>query len=310
MRIDEATAATVGRRLAWLLRRDVPVEEALARVAPFAADVRAKVAAGAGLAQAFDGSGFPRQFIAGLAVGGEDPASALEETARRLDESRALRLDLDAALLYPRCLTLGLMLLSFSLYFWCSATRSLTRGSWENVFSEPLYPLVTLTLLVGLLALLWGVPALDALRLRMPILGDWLRRREAASLLVWLEHALAAGLPLPEALRWAAQGCLSPTFTAEVRAAADALEKGSPASSALAGCLPPVTLWLVGRAEAQGFPPGHLSRAARLLARQLRLAARRGLEVLTPGLLVLAGITLFLIFRAGLYPLMQMIGGL
>ena len=307
--MNEQTAATVGRRLAWLLRRDVPLEEALARVAPFAQDVREKVGAGATLAQAFEGSAFPRQFIAGLAAGGEEPARALEETARRLDESRALRADLDAALLYPRCLTLGLMVLSLSLYFWCNAVPS-GRASWEGVFSNPLSAVVALAFLVGLLALLSSAPALDALRLRMPVLGEWLRRREAASLLVWLEPALAAGMPLPEALRWAGQSSASPAYAASVRAAADELARGTPASVALAGCLPPVTLWLVARAEQQGFPPGHLSRAATFLARQLRLAARRGLEVLTPALIVLAGVTLFLIFRVGLYPLLQQMGSL
>ncbi len=158
-------------------------------------------------------------------------------------------------------------------------------------------------------ALLAGRWDLDGLRLRLPILGAWVRRHETVTCLEWLDYLLTRRVPLDEALRISAGASTSPAFGRALQRLADEVAAGSSLAEAPSlRVLPATAAWLVGEAERREFPPGHLVRAGRLLQREVDLVSQRGLALVEPLALLGVGALVGFLIVAHFLPLYQMVG--
>ena len=320
------------RELAALLGMGYGLVEALARVAeradaPFRAlarNLEAEVRRGQTLGEALAvaGPALPQIFVRAVQVGeaAGDLPGALRAVADLLERAEWRRLGVWMALAYPRLvltfgLLVGLLLLGLGGGIYGELLRGMsvqlppsTRAAlWlsDQARNGP-FLLAVLLALGGLQVVVGGSLGTDSLRLRIPVLGTWIRRQESVVCLDWLEYLLAHRVPLDEALRLSAGACASPAFRAGLQSLAEEVSRGG----TLAGheVFPATASWLVARAEALEFPPGFLGRVARTLQRDVDLSSRRGLAVLEPlALIGLGALLAFLVF-AFFLPLYQLVG--
>lgn len=320
--------AQVCRDLAALLRMGYAPVEAVQKVAertglPPLKEAGAELLRGATMGAALRRPGVPDLVGHGVAAGeaAGEPARALEEVSGLLEEAEWRRLTMLASLSYPCFLLVGLSVLMLVLG---AAGRSMREvlGGMSLVLPLPTRLAMGLgdfmTTPLGLLALL--LPPLlavglltgkaDGLRLRLPILGGWLRRHQAGLWLRWLSYLLGLGVPLPVALRGAAGACASRSLERGLQDAAGRVEAGSALTPAVERLLPPFGRWLVGRAEAREFAPGTLEAAARVLEREADLAFDRSQPFLELLALVLVALFLGLAIASFFLPLYQLIGNM
>ncbi|MBN9414061.1 hypothetical protein ABS71_09515 [bacterium SCN 62-11] len=291
------------RDLHLLLQAGASVPEALTRIhsradgrwAESLRQARDAAASGDSLTQALRrGNGFPPLLVSGL-ESAEDDLSSLLRLSELLERSELRRSQTATVLAYPLLLlTAGTLLV-----FLISSTLGQSIPNLLSGMKLPLLsrivlevlaffanPLVLLGLLTsaGLMGwVLWGPsPRAARLRMKLPLIGSWLWRSEAANWLDWIDHHLGHGRPLPEALRRGALACQDPAFRLRAEAAAGAVERGADLTKALTEqkLLSELALWLVSQAQAQEFPLGRLACAARLLERELQADAEGGLACL------------------------------
>lgn len=305
-------SARLARDLHLLLQAGMPVPEALARIqarssGQWAAALRTArdhASAGASLAQALHkAGGFPRLLVDGLEAAEDDlPLLRLSELMERADLRRR---QTALVLAYPMLILVAgvglLLLLSLTLGHTVPAMLSdlnthmpLPSRVAIHILTELTRPVVVtgiLALLAGLGWLLSGRGSAAAWRLRLPLVGSWIRRSETATWLDWIDYYLSRRRPVPEALRRAALACEDSAFRARAEAAAEQAEQGRDLKAALhsQGILSPLALWLVAHGHSQEFPPQYLSRASQLLNRELEADSEGGLACLeVAGLLVVA----------------------
>lgn len=323
-----ATWAQVARDLAALLRMGYAPVEAVQKVAARTGVTALKEAEGdllrgSTLGQALRRPGVPDLLSHGVAAGeaAGEPARALEEVSALLEEADWRRLTMLASLSYPSFLLVGLSVLLLVLGLVGNSMSDVFRGMNMALPAPTRLAMAAGDFLrtpLGILAILIP-PALavmllsggaDDLRLRVPVLGGWIRRHQAGMWLRWLDYLLGLGVPLPTALRGAAGACASRSMERGLRAAADAVAEGSALAPAVAGLLPPFGRWLVTRAEARELAPGTLGAAARVLEREADLAFDRSQPFLE--LLFLVAVAVLLGFAIASYflPLYQLIGNL
>lgn len=326
--------ARCSRDLGALLTLGYPLLEALGRVrlraprgpADLLARLEGRVRGGSSLAAALQGCPVPEPFRRAVQAGesAEDLPRALQRVADLLEAAEWRRLAMQAGLAYPRfLLALGLgggALLALVLPWLVqihgathlplpAATRlAQALGAW---LARPGSWLAILTALVALDSLLTGRWGLDGWRLRLPVLGAWVRRQETVTCLEWLDDMLARRLPLDEALGVCAEATSSPAFGRAVRRLAAEVAAGSSLAAAPSlRILPSTAAWLVGEAERREFPPGHLVRVGRLLQREVDLSYQRGLALIEPLAMLGVGFLVGFLILAWFLPLYQAFGSL
>jgi type II secretory pathway component PulF len=311
----------------------MPVPEALARIqarstgdwAQALRQARDEASAGASLAIALrKAERFPPLLVDGLeAAEDELPLLRLSELLERAD----LRQRQTALVLaYPLLLLVAGV--GLTVILWLTVGRTIPAFLSDlhiplslpsritvlilNLFANPLVASLLLAILVGLLWLLSGRGAAAAWRLRLPVVGSWIRRSETATWLEWIDYFLSHHRPVPEALRRAARACQDPAFRARAEAAAAKADQGLDLKSALAGqgILSELALWLVAHGQAQEFPQDYLGRAAQLLHRELEADAEGGLACLEVAGLLLVAVVAFPMILSIFLPLYNTIGSL
>jgi type II secretory pathway component PulF len=312
------------RDLGALLTLGHPLLEALGRVRLRARGHEARllqvleehVRGGDSLARALQGCPVPQTL--------KRAVQALQQTADLLESTEWRHLGVRSALAYPRFvvvagLVLGLVLALVlpTLFGGLAhldqelplATRlGISLGQW---LSSPMVLVLMVAGMLGIDALLAGRWGLDSWRLRLPVLGAWLRRQETVTCLEWLDHLLTRGLPLDEALRISAGAASSPAFAGELECLAGEVAQGSTLAEATAlRVFPGTAAWLVTQAESREFPPGVLTRMARTLQREVDLTANRGLALVEPLALLAVGGLLGALVLAWFLPLYQLIGAM
>lgn len=324
--------ARFSRDLGALLALGYPLVEALGRVrlraqgglADLLAQLDGRVRQGSSLAGALAGCPVPMTFRRAVEVGESvgDLPSALQQAADLLEAAEWRRLAMQAGLAYPRFLLfLGLgggallaLLVTSMVQLQGAAHSSLpaiTRwaqavGGW---LARPGSLLALATGVVALDCLVTGRWGLDGLRMRLPLLGSWVRRQETVTCLEWLDYLLARRLPLDEALGVCAEAASSPAFGRAVRRLAAEVAAGSSLAEAPSvRVLPALAAWLVGQAERREFPPGHLVRVGRLLQREVDLSYQRGLALVEPLAMLGVGALVGFLILAWFLPLYQAIG--
>ncbi|MCA9792486.1 MAG: type II secretion system F family protein [Candidatus Eremiobacteraeota bacterium] len=181
-----------------------------------------------------------------------------------------------------------------------------------RALANPIFVLLGVAVLGGAWLVLSESEMGDGLRHRLPLVGEWFRRRDTIIFLSWLDFFLAAGLALPEACRRAAEPCRSARFRQNLQELSASLGQGASLSRALENNPLPVegTAWLVGLAEEKGFPEGSLARVARFFRHDFEQATARGLTLIEPLALIGLGMTVTLLVLGMFLPLYQLVGNL
>lgn len=321
--VKPAVLARLLGELAVMLDAGIPLDRALAAAAENvdeAGDRRvlerllAAVREGRPLSQAMAdlGEAIPPMASA-MALAGETngrPAAALADAAQALERAEALRSALRSAAVYPAMLiaiALGVIAL---MLFW-------VVPQFETLFSEggPALPQTTRVVLaishgarrygaaiavallvVGLLA----APALkrpavrrwtDAAALRLPRLGELVRRWEAARFTRVLASLASGGVPLPDALAIAGRSIANSRMRAQVEAVTTGVRRGEGLAEPLAAsrALPRLADAYLRIGEQSAELPLMLGRLADVLDKDVRTQSERLVAVLTPLITVLMG---------------------
>ncbi|MBT9584210.1 type II secretion system F family protein [bacterium] len=296
-------SARLARDLHVLLSTGLAVDQALGRICSqasgrWAAGLRKAqeaAASGSSLAEALRSAGsFPKLLVEGMeAAADHEPLARISEL---LEESDWRQGQIRLVLSYPVILLAAGLALVWLVYGMLGATFTELLGGMS--LKLPFFTQMTLllvrmasnpwviTLEIALIAfvywLLSGAAGTAALRLRLPLVGDWIRRSESVTWLSWVDYFLATGLSVPESMRRAAAACGDVAFRAKMEAAAAAADRGQELSKALGRekALPELGLLLVARGEGLEFPPHYLARVAAVLKREQDTESEGGLAIL------------------------------
>ncbi len=311
------------RYLATLLDAGFPLDRALdavsrvavrADVADAVAAVRARVRAGASLADAL--AEHPRTFprlAVGMARAGERGgrlAASLDRLAGLLEDRQALRSRLTSALLYPAIMVVGsaaalAVLLGYVIPRFGAlleeagaslprSTALLLRVGDLAVDGAPV-ALVLGAAAAALVAAQLRSPAgrrrFDAALLRLPGIGGVRRRAVAARFGHALSALLGAGVPVLEALDIGADSLADEAAAAEVRRARAEVRAGGRVTDALGrgGVFPYLFLQMVEVGETSGRMPDLLARAALAMQRDLEQRLDRLVRLVEPVMVLVFG---------------------
>jgi type IV pilus assembly protein PilC len=267
------------RSLALLLEQGLPLTEAVEHLAERNPkgwrQTATRIREGASLAQAADR--LP-DWLCGLLQ--TDCQMALPELLRRAatlyDQRRARQRAWRAILIYPLVLWFGCVSLGGLMSFISQAQFGMldiasTRVSQLMNLLSALY-LRFFPLLLASPLLLGALLKRDSMRARLPVVGYAARQQEAAGCLGWLELAVEAGLPLPEALETAAAGCVIKNFRHELLQAAQACRSGSSLAdiSQQLKLWPALGRWALAQAEKAGFTAAILIHLRAILEEESR----------------------------------------
>jgi len=335
--VFNATALAVWtRQLAGLVAAGLPLERALAALAEEAEDepqqrlvaaLRSEVNAGAPFAKAL--AQHPREFSAiysAVIAAGEQSGqlgTVLERLADDLEAREALKNKLIAASLYPAIVTVvAIVIVVFLVGYVVPQVASVFAGSQRAL------PLLTVVMLglsafvrswgwLLLLLLLGGGIALvmarrnDALRermdavwLRLPLVGKLARGYNAARFAATLAMLASAGVPILRALQTAAETLNNRAMRADALDALVLVREGAPLASAIGSKkrFPPLVSMFARLGEQTGQLPVMLRRAADQLSAEVQRRAMHLATILEPLLIVGMGLVVMLIVLAVLCP--------
>jgi general secretion pathway protein F len=175
-------------------------------------------------------------------------------------------------------------------------------------------------LLVGLLAARWLLKSSSRGRVlwarfvyRLPVVGTLLRSARLAAFADLLGILVDQGVPLPEALRLAAQASSDPLLTEGAKQIEANVRQGMPLGAALQRkrLVPDLVVWMIGFGEKQGTLGPALHQVAQLYRRAVELRAALIRTILPPLLIVLVAGPLAGLFILGLMaPLLSLLDGL
>lgn len=339
-RISSAALMLLTRQLATMVGAAAPLEEALNTIALQAEDkavratllaVRTSVTEGQRLADAL--AQHPQAFsplYRALIAAGEmsgNLGTVLERLADHLEKSERLRAKVTTALIYPLVLsavatTVVVILMTFVvpkvIAQFDSLGQELPLLTRSLVFvSEGLadYGLLLLAALIAAVAVFVHAlrkPAfrrrMDALVLKLPVIGKLARGLYAARLARTLGTLVASGSPISEGLV-AAKATISNMVLADaVGAVGASIREGASLSQALrrTGLFPPMIVYMSAVGENTGRLDVMLSKAAEHLEREFESFTTAAIGLLEPMIVVLMGGVVAMIVLAILLPILQL----
>lgn len=338
--LSTAQLAVLSRQLAILVNAGLPMDEALAalgeqsdgeRSRGIVVAIRSRVMEGQSLAAAMSEfpDTFPEAFRASVAAG--ETSGRLDDALTRLADYTEAREELGRkvwlALAYPvLLLTVAIAIVSGLLAYVVPQVVTV----FQNLNQE--LPLVTRILIAmadavrafGLIALIVFVLALlgfrialrrDAVRegwdrfvLKLPLAGRIARGANTARAMRTLATLIASGVPVLEALSYAAQTVRNRPMQLSLRRAAARVREGGGFARALAesGLFPPVAVRLIASGEKSGRLDQMLDQAARHQQRELELTLGTLTAVLGPAVILLVGGLVLFIVLAILLPIFEL----
>ena len=330
----------VTRQLSSLLGAGMPIAESLGLLAQQGGRhhmrrvlmaVRARVSEGERLSVAMDG--FPKSFpavyramvAAGESAGGLE--QVLERLADYLEKEQAIRNRITGALVYPVVLStvaIGVVILLMTFVVPRIAeqftgmgvelpvlTRAMIAISGFLVTAGP-YSLAAVALLAVLFPILTRGElvrrAVDAAIARMPLVGGFLRKSEAARFARTMGILVESGSVLPDALRAAARATTNRAFRDRIESVVSDVESGRSLSDALQArsWFPGLMLFMVAAGERSGALGEMFRRSADQLDQDIDGAVTVGLNLMEPGILLLLGGVVVLIVLSILLPILQL----
>ncbi|MGF1548293.1 MAG: type II secretion system inner membrane protein GspF [Thiotrichales bacterium] len=340
MRLRANDLALLTRQLATLLRAGTPLEEALAAIARQShkgtikrvlTAVRAKVVEGFALADSlnqFPGV-FPSMFRATVAAG--EHAGQLDAVLERLadytENYQAMQQKVTSALIYPILLTLVSIAVVSGLLGYVVPqvvqvftsiggelpllTRMLIAVS-DAVKAWGLYAAVLLALAVFVFTRLYRRTnfqrKVDRATLRVPLVGNLLRGKNAAAFARTLSILAASGVPILTALRNSAEVIGNLPMREAVEETAERVREGASLSASLqrSGLFPPMTIHLIASGEGSGKLENMLTRAADQQERETSTLIGAALSLFEPLLILIMGAVVLVIVLAILLPIFEL----
>ena len=323
-RINSAEIALFSRQLATMMRAGVPLVQALdivgssirnPRFAPILLAIRADIAAGTTLQAAL--SKHPAQFdplYRNLVQVGELSGTLdvmLARIATDRESGEAMRRKVKKAMIYPALVVTAALLITAILLVY-------VVPQFEVVFAAAGAELPAFTRFVihlsdfvqawwlALLSALGAVGAgftilkrrslplrnaLDALALKLPVIGGVCTNAATARCSRTLATAVAAGVPLVDALGAAADSCANAVYTAALRGIRDDVAAGHPLSKGLSngGLFPSMMVQMVAVGEESGSLDDMLGRIAEQFEAQLGDAADHLAALMEPLMMIVLG---------------------
>ena len=328
------------RQLAALIGASMPVEEVLSLIGeqnqkPYlrriVLGVRSQVAEGKRLADAM--AEFPGSFSGvyrALVAAGEHSgslATVLARLAEHLEAGQKLRNKITGAMVYPAILTavaVGVVTLLMTLVVPRIAEQFTGMGMTLPWLTQTMmalsnmlvtgWPILAATCVgVGILTgLALSRPSLrrrwDGLVVRLPGLGGFLRRTEAARFVRTLSILLAEGAVLWDALRAAARASSNLAFKEAIFEVVRDVEAGRALAPALSRgpWIPDLVLYLVAAGERTGQLAEMTGRAADQLEQDIEANIAVGLSLLEPAIILALGVVVVLIVFSILLPILQL----
>lgn len=318
--------AAFTHELAALLRAGLTLDHALSLMAGLCddagmrhlvAELEAALRNGSSLSAALQQhpTVFPAYCIALVRAG--EAGGTLEPTLARLHEhlerSQALRQDVRAALTYPALLlAVSLASVAVLLIFVVPQFARLLADSGQSA-PPAMQALLTVSALLGDWG--WTLPlaaaaaavavrrrvttpagraAADHMLLRLPLVGDLVRRLEVARFARTLGTLLQNGVPLLAGVNGAADVFANRALAATVPGLAESLRQGRGLAAPMlaSGEFPSLAVQLIGIGEESGQLDVMLLRVADMLDDEIRRRIRQLLTLLEPALIVVLGIVI------------------
>ena len=340
VRLGGTQLAIITRQLATLLRASMPLSDALLAVASQSEDrqasklmgaVNEQIAQGRTLADALGHypQAFPAVYRATVAAAERSGhlSSVFERLADHGEREQALRQKVQLAMVYPLILFLvSLLVVGFLLgYVVPDVVQAFARDQAQlpyatlllialSEFTGHFGLLIIMTVLCCVVAVRWALrqPARrrrwDALALRIPLWGEFIRASNAARFVATLATLGRSGVPLVEAMRIGAVVTSNLALRERLIRAAEELAEGSSLASSLTRCaaLPPLTLHMIARGERAGEVNTMLERAADLQEKQLSSRISLLVSLCEPAMLLLMGAIVLFIVLAILLPILNL----
>jgi general secretion pathway protein F len=321
-RARAASRALIGE-LAVLLRAGLPLDRALTLAIDNIEDATAARAMVALLAAVREGAPLSRTMLdnpalfspaeAAMAEAGEAGgrlAEALERLSLMLEQAADLSRMVTTALIYPVALmVIAVGVIAMMLLFVVPQFDRLLTGSNAQLPAASMAVIMAsrwlqanglwalLALGIGAFGLVKALarPAMrsriDAWLLRLPLLGELIRRIDTARFAHTLSALLDGGVPLPNALLLAQRTIGNAVIAGAIGKVAEGLREGGGLAAPLAasGVLPRMALAFVRTGEETSELAMMLSRLALVLDRDVRTRLERLVALLTPTITVVLG---------------------
>ncbi len=328
------------RQLATLIGAGMPVEEAVGVVGSQASGtatarvlmgVRAKVTEGERLSEAMTANGrsFPPVYRAMVAAGESAGGlgQVLDRLADYLEKADQFKRRVSSALVYPAVLaTMAILVVIFLLTFIVPEIADQLDSMGQTLpaltsivialsdFLGRTWPIllgVALTVIVGLVVALQREPVRkvrDAALLKLPLLGGFMAKTEAARFARTMGILIEAGAVLPDALRASRKAAANLAFQDVIGGIIDQVETGRGLADSLRATrtFPPILVYMVAAGERSGRLAEMFERAADHLEADVDGAVTTGLSLLEPGIIIFMAAVVLTIVLAILLPMIQL----
>ena len=150
--------------------------------------------------------------------------------------------------------------------------------------------------------------AFDGLMVRLPLLGAFLRKAEAARFARTMGILIESGAVLPDALRAAARATGNLAIRKRIGQVVTDVESGRSLSDALSsrGRFPALMLFMVAAGERSGALGEMFRRSADQMDQEIDGAITVGLNLLEPGIILVLGVVVVMIVLSILLPILQL----
>ena len=339
-RLGATQLAIITRQLATLLHAGMPLCDALQAVASQTEQrgvsqllraVNEQVTQGHTLADAL--GRYPQAFpmVYRATVAAAERSGYLPDVFERLadhgERQQALRQKVQLAMVYPMILLLvSLLVVGFLLgYVVPDVVQAFARDQAQLPFATRLLIglseftgrfglLVIAALLACVLATRWALrqPARrarwDALALRLPVWGAFIRASDAARFVATLATLGRSGVALVDAMHIGAAVTSNLALRERLGSAARELAEGASLATSLARCaaLPPLTLHMIASGERAGELDAMLERAADLQEKHLASRISLLVSLCEPLMLLVMGAIVLFIVLAILLPILNL----
>lgn len=293
-------------------------------------DVSQRVKTGEALSSAFEAqSGFPLMYTTTL-LAGERSGNLQEVLERYVNFQRVsltFRKKLISSLIYPAVLVtlvLGLMTFMFTVVIPQFATLYDQMGSKLPAITTELLAFgkwmqhsivyILITLVITAIAL-WrfsitdkGRDTVDAIRIRLPILGKIWLKYQVALFSRTLSTLLTGGLPLVPSLETAARSISSRRVSKAVMNSITTVREGKSLADSLTttGVFPTLASEMIAVGEQTGALPAMLNSVAEFFEEDVATALTAALALIEPAILIVMGIVVVFILISLYLPIFSM----
>jgi type IV pilus assembly protein PilC len=305
-----------------LVRAGLPILKSLdllaerltdAKLAPLVRAVRDEVRNGTLLSEAFRLQHvFPKIFVTSV-MAGEKSGSLTEVLDRYITYQKlslAVKKKVLVSLMYPTVLiVLVLLLMVFLVTYVVPTFAGLYASMNANLPTITLYLIAVGTtarsyivgVIAGLVALVflfrWWArrdsarEKVDAIKLRIPLVGDIWLKYQVAQLSRILSTLLVGGIPLVHAMETAADSLGTPLLKRAVEGAGKMVREGQPLSGSLKASklFPPLAIDMIEVGESTGALPAMLNSVAEFFEEDVNTRMTASLSLIEPAIMIVMG---------------------